>query len=136
MFPRMQNRSHSEQVMDKIHHVTLGSGESYTMKPYDHVVMVENSAGEAIVYLPNVAEAAGMIYLIYQTDATGTSVDVKAQGDAAYTETDICAVADDANTVIDVDTGAELAAVGEYVLMFSTGISWHILASHAIALTT
>ena len=77
------------------------------------------------------------MYLIYLADHdTNKTVDVKSQGDELTGETDICAVADDANTVIDVETGAELSAAGEYVLMMSTGLSWHILASHAIALTT
>lgn len=138
MFPRLQNRINSEMVMDKVTRVTFDTDtSSYDMTAYDHVVIATCDGASGAVNLPPVAEAAGQMYLIYLADHdTNKTVDVKSQGDELTGETDICAVADDANTVIDVETGAELSAAGEYVLMMSTGLSWHILASHAIALTT
>lgn len=136
-FPVQQNRIHTEQVMDKIKHVSLSGGESYDMNPYDHVVIAtQTDSGAVTINLPSVVEAAGQFYFVYASALNSDTIDVKALADATYTETDICAVADDTNTPVDIATGAELGAAGEYVLLFSTGISWHILASHAIAETS
>ena len=133
-FPVQQNRMMTEQVMDKIHHVSLAGGESYDMEVYDHVVLAtQTGTGAVTINLPDVASAAGMMYFVYAVGVNADAINVKALADAVYTETDICAVADDTNVVIDIATGAELSDAGEYVLLVSTGISWHILASHAIA---
>lgn len=132
-FPRLQNRINSEMVLDKVTHVTLKTDNlTYDMDPFDHVVIVTNESGEGIVNLPPVAEAAGQTYMVYLDDDSGDSVDVKSQGDEITGETDI---ADGSGTTLDVATGVELATAGDNVLLFCTGVSWHILAGHGHAST-
>lgn len=136
MFPRLQNRINSEMVLDKVNHLELKTGDlTYQMEPYDHIVVVTNTSGAGVITLPAVADAAGKMYLIYLTDDSGTSVDIKSKGDEMFNNS-VVAVSDGTSITVDGSTGFELATAGEFVLLFCTGLSWHILDHVGVVETT
>jgi hypothetical protein len=105
------------------------------MKPYDHVLVVTNTSGEGVITLPSVAEAAGKTYLIYLTDDSGTSVDVKSKGDGLFNSS-VIAVSGGTSISVDISTGVELNTAGEFVLLYCSGVSWHILDHTGVVETT
>lgn len=125
MFPRLQNRKNSEMVLDKVKHV---SAATYTMNPYDHLVLVSDAENAVTVTLPNVAEAMGHMYVIRTVDASGTNgVDVIADATAQYTTTE---VDPSAGTTLDLGSDVAIDTAGDFLCVMSDGMSWIVLAHY------
>jgi len=115
----IQNRVMGEQVVNKFTNVT---DELYQVLASDFLVLVANGTGDdGIITLPPVAEVAGQMFCILTIDATGNGVDVIDKGDALYSATE-------ASTPVDVSSVVAIDAAGDFLLMFSTGITWICLA--------
>lgn len=109
---------HMEQVYDQIKQTAV----TVTMSASDLVVHAANTAAAIVITLPTVAEAAGKIYTIYTTDATGaTGVDVISQGDELYSVTE-------SSTSIDVSSAVAIDTAGDFLCMYCNGVSWICLA--------
>lgn len=116
------NRAQLEQIMDgQFRYVT----ESVTLEASDQVVHVSDADAAVVVTLPPVAEAAGNIYTIYTVEASGINgVDVIDQGDALYSTTRV----GDTPTTVDVSAAVAIDAAGNFLCLYSNGISWITLA--------
>lgn len=119
------NRRQLEQVMDgQFRYVT----ESVTLEASDQVVHVSDAEAAVVVKLPPVAEAAGNIYTIYTVDDSGTNgVDVQDQGDALYSTS----LVGDTPTTIDLSSAVAIDTAGNFLCVYSNGISWVTLAYNA-----
>ena len=94
---------------------------SYAMKVYDFVVELIMVASYPItITLPPVAEAKGKIYTIYCSTHGESSCDVT--------------IADAGDDAIFSDSGSDvtLAYLNNYVVLFSNGKRWFVLASHLV----
>jgi len=122
-----QRRISTEQVMDgQLKYVA----ESVTLNAYEQVVHASDAAEAVVVTLPAVAEAVGKIYTVYTTDDSGTNgVDVVTQGDELYSTTEIDP---GVPTTLDVSSAVAIDTAGDFLCLYSNGISW-ILLAHMIA---
>jgi len=117
-----QRAKQLEQVSDQLNQIT----ESVTLTASDLLSHASDAAGAVVVTLPTVAEAAGKVYSIYTTDASGgNGVDVVSQGDALYAITE---VDPSAGTTIDLGSAVAIDTAGDFLCVFSTGVEWIVLA--------
>lgn len=97
--------------------------DSATLGVNDLLTLVTNTAGADVITLPPVAEAIGKIYAIYTVDGTGDSVTVVSQADTLYDVTEVSAGVDQ-----DLSSGVAISAAGDFICLYSTGITWIVLA--------
>lgn len=97
--------------------------DSATLGVNDLLTLVTNFAGADVITLPPVAEAIGKIYAIYTVDGTGDSVTVQSQADTLYDITEVSA-----GVTQDLSTGVAINAAGDFICLYSTGITWIVLA--------
>lgn len=120
----LQNRIHGEQVLDHVNHIT----ESETIGINDSINLVSDADGAVVVTLPPVAQAKGRTFEIRTiVDSGSNGVDVVAGGDARYNTTE---VDPSAGTTIDVSSAVAIDTAGDFLLMYSTGLSWVVLAHY------
>lgn len=96
----------------KVINNTASNGDDYYIKPYETVVIVDNDGSYTQdLYLPYVAESAGMILTIMVPDFGG--------GGTIYDNDD--SQSDWSDLTMDAD--------GEYCILFNTGKGWIKIAS-------
>ena len=109
-----QNRIHAEQNKGQFNVLTA----SAELEANQLVTHANNSGAAMVIKLPPVAEAAGKIYSIYTVAIAGASgVDVIDRGDALYSATE-------GSTAIDVSSAVAIDTAGDFLCMYSNGISW------------